>query len=305
MNVLITGGAGYIGSELVYRLSQNPAIKEIVIYDNLSKANYNLFIGVRKPEHPEKVRLIQGDILDRRSLTKALEGIDAVVHAAAFVSTPFANTDPHFFEQINHWGTAQVVDAVEESDVQKFIFLSSVSVYGSSEEIAGIESPLNAHTYYGMSKIRAEKHIKRLENNLQTFILRLGNVYGYSKNIRIDAVVNHMMFHAQHKNLITIHGTGTQKRAFICLQNVVHALDKIISGPVQPGIYNLIDENKEINEVAEEIKRLYPGLEMIFVNQQLKMRTISVKPSPAMKKLIGNPVAFGESLKTFKEMFTF
>jgi UDP-glucose 4-epimerase len=107
MKILITGGAGYIGTELTYELMKHAdRIDEIIIYDNLSRGNYNLFIGLSKlPEG--KVRFIQGDLLDTRKLRKALKGVDVVYHLAAKVSTPFADQNPHLFEQINHWGTAE------------------------------------------------------------------------------------------------------------------------------------------------------------------------------------------------------
>src|SRR6476660_9652676 len=122
MNVFITGGAGYIGTELVKELSERNDVKKILVYDNLSRGNFNFFIG----QHSEgnKIKFIQGDILDSRKIRKELKGIDVVYHLAGKVTTPFANIDSHFFEQINHWGTAELIYAVEESDVKQLIFTS-------------------------------------------------------------------------------------------------------------------------------------------------------------------------------------
>jgi nucleoside-diphosphate-sugar epimerase len=158
MNILITGGAGYIGTELVFELSQRPDIDNIVVYDNLSRGNYNLFLG--KGPRQSNVKFIHGDILDSRSIRKALKGIDVVYHLAAKVTTPFANIDSHFFEQINHWGTAELVYAIEESDIEKFIFTSSASIYGSSNIPATEDTPPNPSSFYGVSKQRAEEHVK-------------------------------------------------------------------------------------------------------------------------------------------------
>ena len=120
MKILITGGAGYIGTELTKYLLQNKEIKEITVYDNLSIGHANFFLG---KEYPKGTRLkfVNGDILDSRLLRKSLVGIDTVIHLAAKVTTPFANNDPHFYEQINHWGTAEVTYAEEERYVRKQI----------------------------------------------------------------------------------------------------------------------------------------------------------------------------------------
>ena len=96
MNILITGGAGYIGTELVYKLAASDAVKNIVVYDNLSRGNYNLFIGRQKLEG--KVKFIHGELLDSRKLRQALKNIDVVFHLAAKVTTPFANIDGHIYE---------------------------------------------------------------------------------------------------------------------------------------------------------------------------------------------------------------
>ena len=131
MNILITGGTGYIGTALVNALSQRNDVTKIVVYDNLSRGNFNFFIG--RNESKGKIKFIQGDILDSRKIRKELSAIDVVYHLAAKVTTPFANIDSHFFEQINHWGTAELIYALEESDVKQLIFTSSariLQVYG-------------------------------------------------------------------------------------------------------------------------------------------------------------------------------
>ena len=104
MKILITGGAGYIGTELVSSLSEDENVSEIVVYDNLSRKNYNFFIGQSKIT---KVRFINGDLLDSRKLDKALISVDCVCHLGAMVTTPFSDNHAHSFEQINNWGDSR------------------------------------------------------------------------------------------------------------------------------------------------------------------------------------------------------
>lgn len=305
MKILITGGAGYIGDELVYKLSANPQVEEIIVYDNLVKGNYNFFTGLRKLPNPN-VTFIKGDILNSRKIRKVLTGVDVVYHLAANVTTPFADQNPQFFEQVNHWGTAELMYAIEESEVKKVVYLSSVSVYGSQKEDVNINTVLNPRTFYGISKMRGEEHVKRLSDKFQTYIVRCSNVFGYSKNMRIDAVINKFMFEAQFENRITIHGDGNQYRAFISMERAVSALEQLIFSDLPSGAYNLVDKNLSILEVVEELRKIYPSLEMIFVNQHLKMREIKVDRDERLSSLIEAPEKdLKEELLDFKEMFTF
>ena len=89
MNVLVTGGAGYVGTKLVKQLVRLDTVNKVIVYDNLSRGNFNLFLG-ENIQSGEKIEFIQGDILDSRLLRKTLPGIDFVYHLAAKVTTPFA-----------------------------------------------------------------------------------------------------------------------------------------------------------------------------------------------------------------------
>lgn len=307
MKILITGGAGYIGTELIYELMKHSSsIEEILVYDNLSRGNYNAFIGMHKLD-PKKIRFIQGDLLDTRKLRKALQGTDIVYHLAARASTPFADQNPHLLEQINHWGTAELVYALEDHPVKKIIYTSSVSVYGASSEMVDIDSPINPTTFYGISKLRGEEHVNRLFAKMPAYILRLGNVYGYSKSMRFDAVINRFMFDANFHKRISINGTGEQHRAFIHIDKTANLLANIsMKDALKPGRYDLVEDNLSINYIADTLMDLYPGLEMLHVNQNMHLRDLKVKPNAVVNAQIDIPVrTLKQVLIEFKNGFTF
>lgn len=116
MHVLITGGAGYLGTELVELCASDPQISTITVYDNLSHGRHGLFTGAKLTG--AEIHFVRRELLDTRSLRAAVKNVDVVVHLAAKVSTPFASGDPHAFEQVNHWGTAELSYALEESTVK-------------------------------------------------------------------------------------------------------------------------------------------------------------------------------------------
>lgn len=306
MKVLITGGAGYVGTKLVKHLVSNPEIEKVIVYDNLSKAHYNFFLG-KAYEHKEKIQSVRGDILDTRQLKKLMKDADVVVHLAAIVTTPFANTDPHFYEQVNHWGTAEVVYCAEESDISKFIYLSSTSVYGASDKVSDETTTPSPSTFYGISKLRGEEHVNRLAEKKNAINIRGGNVYGYSKSMRFDAVINRFMFDANFTNRIQINGNGKQSRAFIHVDYLCAALSQAITKEVPSGTYNLVDKNLQILDLVDVLKEIYPTLEFLFTNQHMNLRELKINPD---SKLFDHIDRFQsrelkEELEEFKDRFAF
>ena len=303
MKILLTGGAGYIGNELVYRLSEETGIEEILVYDNLCKGNYNLFTGLRKVPG-KNVRFLQGDILDSRSLRSAMRGVDLVIHLAAKVATPYADQDPHDFEQSNHWGTAEVVYAAEEESVGRFIYLSSQSVYGHGE-VKNTEHPRVPTSYYSISKMRGEEHVLRLMEKISVQLVRCANVYGYSKNLRVETEINQLVFDAHFSNRVAIHGDPEFTQTYISLYRLVEVLAQMVNQNVESDVFNLSHLSVSSMDMVEGLKVIYPGLETIFVDQHIPLHDLTMKCDGRLAPLLPNDTSIVEDLQKFKELFTF
>ncbi|MEO5599992.1 MAG: NAD-dependent epimerase/dehydratase [Cyclobacteriaceae bacterium] len=306
MKVLVTGGAGYIGTELVSLLINNPVVDQVIVYDNLSRPNFNMFLGLRLQKH-QKISFVKGELLDSRALKKHLKGVDVVYHLAAKVTTPFANADAHGYEQVNHWGTAELVYSIEDSDVKRFIFTSSTGVYGSSKIPAHEDTPPDPQTFYAVSKLRGEQHVRRLIGKIDTYIMRCGNVYGYSKSMRFDAVINKFIFDANFNKMITIQGDGKQSRTFIHIEMVAHALNNLLTADLPSDVYNVVDKNLKVIDILDVMKELIPELEFMFINQHLRLHELNVKVNPLVTDTlkIRNTRTLKEDLKEFLAKFSF
>jgi len=305
MKILITGGAGYIGYSLVQQLLQDvDQLHSITIYDNLSRRNYSFFTEAKFDHKP--VKFVQGDILDGRTLSQALEGIDCVIHLAAKVTTPFADADAHSFDQINHWGTAQLAYAIEKSTVSKVIYLSSISIYGDSTDPLNEMTSPNPHSFYGRSKWEGEKQLKVLSRDRRVHIFRSGNVYGYNPSYRIDAVVNRFLFMAHFVGKITVNGSGDQHRSFIHVDKVAHTIVQVVNGITDPGTYNLVEHNFSIHDITDAIKTMYPNLDIIHANYNLRMKDVITEvPCQIRAKIQWPERTFETELADFKRHFSF
>jgi UDP-glucose 4-epimerase len=303
MKVMITGGAGYIGNELVYRLSAEPSIRDILVYDNLCKGNYNLFTGLRKVPG-NNVRFIQADILDSRSLRSCMAGMDVVVHLAAKVETPFADQNAHDFEQTNHWGTAEVVYTAEEVGIQRLIYLSTQAVYGQGS-IDNPDHPRVPGSYYGISKMRGEDHVLRLAEKIPVQLLRCANVYGYSKNLRFETLVNQFVFDAHFTNRVAIHGDPGHTSTHISLYRLVEVMARMIKLDMPSGAYNLSHRTLSTQDLVAALRELYPELETIYVDQHIPLHDLVMTCDERLQPLLPGDGTMVEDLVKFRELFTF
>ena len=275
MNILITGGAGYVGTELAHILVEDARVDQVVIYDNLSRNNYNLFL--EKSFNNKKIIFFKGDILDGRRLEKALKNIDVVFHLAAKVTTPYTDQELHQYEQVNHWGTAELVSKISTSNVKHLIYLSSAAVYGFGDELFTEESAIQPANNYGITKYRAEKEINLLKDQLKTTIIRSANVFGYSRTMRFDSVINRFMFDANFNGKINVYGDGRQYRPFVSISYLTKLLAYQLFDENFPALINAFEFNYTLNEVIfEYLKLLYPDIDILYINQELPVQGIQL-----------------------------
>ncbi len=304
MRVLLTGGAGYLGAELTRALCARGDVSEVVIYDNLSRRNHNLFIGARLPDTP--VRVVIADILDTRRLRAELARVDRVVHLAARVSTPFADADYHGLEQVNHWGTAELGYLLEEQPLDGLIYVSSCSVYGDRDHRVGPDDVPQPDSAYALSKLRGERMLERLAGRMPVTVVRCANVYGFSEAMRFDAVVNRFLFDAHFAGRLQVHGSGEQHRAFIHIDHATEALARLVADDAPVGTFNLVERNLSIGEIALAVQAVYPDLEMIFTEQDMRRRDLRVAPDPRLfAGAEGDRAGFEDQLRAFRDHFAF
>lgn len=302
MNILITGGAGYVGFSLVRELDRLPQVKSITVYDNLYRENLNFFIGKSSSSANAltKIQFVKGDILDDYTLNKSLENIDVVVHAAAHVDSPYSYKDNYLYEQVNQFGTANLVSSMRNFEVKKLVYLSSGSVYGFQKESYEQTAPLPENGY-GKSKFEGEKYCRLLENNLSLSIVRIGNIFGYNPMLRYHSVINSFMMDALIYKKIYIYGNGEQSRPFISLENAVGELKKIIVGETS-SLINLVDKNLTMNELRDMMLKLIPDLEFTYVNANLNGKSYEMFSNYYKSKLPFDTL-FEQAFAKFRQEF--
>lgn len=236
-NVLVTGGAGFIGSHLVEKLVELGA--RVTVFDNFSSGSLNNLRNVLP-----FISVTCADIRSAHSIARATQRKDIVFHHAAFISVPLSLEQPELCNAVNTQGTRNVLEGCIQNDVKSFVFASSSAVYGNSAKINTEEDPVNPLTPYAVSKIDGENLCKTYaqKSSLSSACLRYFNVYGERQraNGEYAAVVAKFKENLLNQKPITIFGTGMQTRDFIPVQDAVMANLKVAMIPDLKGeIFNI------------------------------------------------------------------
>jgi nucleoside-diphosphate-sugar epimerase len=194
MKVLVTGGAGYVGSSLVPQLLQDG--HHVRVFDNLSFGGDQLLPFFRSPNF----EFIKGDIRDPRDVASAVEGQDIIIHLAAIVGYPACRSDPKRAEEVNVAGTRNIAHAVSRG--QTVLFGSTGSNYGAVEDICTEETPLTPLSLYGQTKTLAESI---LLNECSTVAFRFATAFGLSPRLRLDLLVNDFTYRAVSQQYLVVY----------------------------------------------------------------------------------------------------
>lgn len=281
VNVLVTGGAGYLGLELVYALAAVPRVRNITIYDLLNRDNYNMFTGARKL-HGAALNLVEDDLLNGRALSAIVAKQDAIFHCAAQTPTQNFTSVSHIFEQNNHWGTASLVDAISSCDSPKrLINLSTLAVYGSGL-IKDVNQELRPDDSYSVSKARAEKQILRLTDCTEHSVVNVRSpiVFGYSKNLRIDQMINRMIFDAKMRGRVQVFGGSDISLPHIYIKDLISLLVSFLDD--LPQSLNVIPTPQQLS-VWDVLGLLETNAEehvdAVFVDQNVYRRSLEIDAS--------------------------
>ena len=221
MKVLVTGGAGFIGSHLVHRLVQEQ--HEVTVLDNFSTGTHENLEG-----EAGRVLLFEGDLRDFSDVKRAMKGVEVVFHQAALCSVERSVNDPRASNEVNVGGTMNVLAGARDEGVRRVIYASSSSVYGHNPELPKIETqPTSPASPYAVTKLTGELYCKTFYElfNLETFALRYFNVFGPRQvlNSPYAAVIPKFIDAIQTGNPLVIFGDGSQSRDFTYIENVVEA----------------------------------------------------------------------------------
>ena len=253
--VLVTGGGGFIGSNLVRALLERG--DDVRVLDNFSTGNRSNLGGI-------DVEVVEGELRSYERVHNAVRGTELVFHLGALGSVPRSVQDPLTTSAVNVEGTLNVLLAARDEGVRRVVFASSSSVYGSSAQLPAVESaPVDPISPYGVAKLAAERYcvsFSRVYESFETVVLRYFNVFGPRQNPRSQyaAVVPLFMTAVAAGKPVTIYGDGEQSRDFTYVENVVEANLLAAAAPDATGrIFNVAAGRPEsVNTLADTIGRL-------------------------------------------------
>ena len=249
MNILVTGGAGFIGSHIVEHFQGRA---EVRVLDDLRS-------GFKKNLAGSEHEFIQASILDRAAVRRAMTGVDFVFHLAAMISVPESMSKPVECNQINTAGTLVVLEEAARAKVKKLVFSSSAAIYGDNPVVPKIETmPPEPKSPYAITKLAGEFFCKMFsdEGRLPATCLRYFNVFGPRQNPKSQyaAAVPIFVHRALKNEPLAIYGDGRQTRDFIFVKDIVAANDFFATGSDATGVFNVAGGKKTaIRDLASKI----------------------------------------------------
>jgi nucleoside-diphosphate-sugar epimerase len=276
VRVLVTGGAGYIGSLLLRRLLD--AGHDVVVLDRLLFGASPLQGLEANPGY----RLVTGDVRDRDLVDALLEDRDAVIHLAAIVGEAACKADPRLAVEVNMTATQRLAEATAAAGIARFVFASTCSVYGAGgTERLHEHSALAPTELYAETRVNAERALAGAVNcGLRPTVLRFGTVYGVSPRTRFDLVVNLLTSRAIRDHAVSIFG-GEQWRPFVHVDDVARAIHVSLEADLERvgnQTLNVGDnrENYQMKDLGPVLAREVPGTDVKVVPEVVDQRSYHV-----------------------------
>jgi nucleoside-diphosphate-sugar epimerase len=280
MHIVVTGGAGYVGSVLASELLAQG--HHVVGVDSLMYGGGSL-VGLAG--HPA-FEFRRGDLRDRSVAHEVVERADAVVHLAALVGEPACNRDPDLTRAVNLDASLQLVGAARAAGVARFIFASTCSNYGRMPDASGFvdeTSPLQPLSVYAETKVAVERHL--LESSwpegFAPTVLRLATVFGLSFRPRFDLTVNEFAAEAVANRKLVVYGEQFW-RPYVHVRDVARAIASVLSAPIEKvrgEVFNLggTDENYTKKMLVELIQQRLPDTAVDYVKRDQDPRDYRVR----------------------------
>ncbi|MEM0227140.1 MAG: NAD-dependent epimerase/dehydratase family protein [Thermosphaera sp.] len=265
--IVVTGGSGYIGSLLIRKLPFAKGFEgcTVRIFDSMvGDKYYSLF------DLPDaKYEFVLGDIGREEDLRRALRDAEVVFDLAGITSVPLSYKMEDQTMKVNVEGARKLVEVAVESGVERIVYTSSASVYGSVSGLVREDHPCKPESPYARSKLLAEQIYLQVhrERGLKVSILRLGTVYGYAPGMRFDTVVNRFAFLAAIGEPLTVwRGAEKALRPYLYVGDAVEALLLAALHPAAVGgVFNVVTENASLSEVIDAVRGVVPSVRVSIV----------------------------------------
>lgn len=253
--ILVTGGAGYLGSVLIRKLLKKGY--KVRVLDKL------IFGKKSISEIEDKIELVQADI--REIKEDIMDGINTVIHLAGFSTEPTSQYDPRLTDMINHIATENLAKMARMKGIKRFIYASSCSIYFSlntplTPPLYKEDDLVNPISCYSLTKRCSEQVLWAMtDGDFQPTIFRKGTLYGFSPRMRYDLVFNSFVKDAYLKEVLTVDAGGEIWRPMIDIQDAANVYIQAIKMPLEKvggKIFNIVDQNWRIGDLALKIKEI-------------------------------------------------
>lgn len=266
LRILITGGAGYLGSILSRKLLAKG--HQIRVLDDLWYGNES----IQECQNNENFELVKDDLRNLTTAVRAMKDVDGVIHLASIVGMPASSIEPRTSEEINYLVTKNIAELCTLHKIPTYVFSSTCSIYGSQPNTLITEkSDVAPMDFYAEQKFLSERAIGWL--NRAPTILRFGTLFGISPRMRFDLVINLFIAQAIIDKKITVFG-GEQFRPFLHVKDAAQSLVFAFENNLT-GTYNVISENLTILDAAKKISKL-SGCEIEISNENEDKRNYKV-----------------------------